>query len=309
MGNFIARLFILAIAQSATILGLGQAVPITEQAVQLCEQEEWTGAKQKIAEALLTAESKTAFCWYVDGYIHKELYKLHETGLQNSTLRTRAVESFMKAIDLDMHNEHSKMAKLGLKYLASTYYNDALMLTQSFQMNHENEPAILFDKFKSLMQVADPRTGIVRFNQEFERNMGQRLYQLWAEDINKSELPAKIIERYSKVLTLDSNDVDAWYNISVVYYNQAVFKYRSLDSKTDIFDLVTIQQECSDLIAKKALPAMNKAYSLQPERGEVVRGMMYLHRALEHEKDTEYFKQEVSRLIREGKIGTIVKQP
>ncbi|MFM7105422.1 MAG: hypothetical protein ACKOW8_07850, partial [Flavobacteriales bacterium] len=133
--------------------------------------------------------------------------------------------------------------------------------------------------------------------------------QLWIENLNDNSLPEKIINCYKEVLRIDTADSDAWYNISVVYYNQAVFKYRLLDSKTDMFDLITIQQECSELISKKALPAMTKAYQLQPEKGEIVRGMMYIHRALEREKDTEYFKQEVSRLIREGKIGSITQQP
>jgi hypothetical protein len=34
----------------------------------------------------------------------------------------------------------------------------------------------------------------------------------------------------------------------------------------------------------------------------VVHGKIILHRALDHEKDVEYFKQEIGRLIREGKI-------
>lgn len=309
MGHFIARNLLLLLFAVLTEIGHSQTTPITNQAAKLCEAEDWQGAQQKIGEAMKSSEINSAFCWYVDGYIHKELYKIRETGQPNSMLRMRAVDSFMKSLELDDYNEHTKMSKLGLKYLASTYYNDALMLTQSFDMTGENEPTSLFGNFLTIMEIADPRTGVVRFSQEFERNMGQRYFQLWTEDVNSNQLPEKIIDRYQRVLSLDSNDVDAWYNIGVVHYNQAVFKYRVLDSKTDIFDLVTIQQQCSDLILKKALPAMNKAYNLKPEKGEVVRGMMYIHRALEHDKDTEFFRQEVSRLIKEGKIGSIVKQP
>ena len=47
---------------------------------------------------------------------------------------------------------------------------------------------------------------------------------------------------------------------------------------------------------------MDKAYALAPEKGEVVHGKIILHRALDHEKDVEYFKQEIARLVREGKI-------
>jgi hypothetical protein len=47
---------------------------------------------------------------------------------------------------------------------------------------------------------------------------------------------------------------------------------------------------------------MEKAYALAPEKGEVVRGIMMMHRALDHEKDVAYFKAEIERLISEGKI-------
>ena len=309
MGNLIIRQ-LLALCMAGKIgLAMGQNLAYTNEAVRHCENENWTEALSSIQKAMNSEETRNAHTWYVDGYIHKELYKRKETGQVHSTMRTRSVESFMKTIEMDTVGKDIKMAKLGLKYLASTYYNDALMLTQTFNLSEENEAKNYFDKFCTLMQIAEPRTGLSRFTKEFDRNMGQRYYQLWLENLNLTSLPEKIINCYNQVLQIDTTDSDAWYNISVVYYNQAVFKYRLLDSKTDMFDLITIQQECSELISKKALPAMSKAYQLQPEKGEIVRGMMYVNRALEREKDTEYFKQEVSRLIREGKIGSINKQP
>ncbi|MFM7105537.1 MAG: hypothetical protein ACKOW8_08435, partial [Flavobacteriales bacterium] len=221
MGYLMMRGYFIFFFTTLTVWAYSQNAPITNQAAKLCEAEDWLGAQQKIAEAMKTAEINTAFCWYVDGYIHKELYKTRETGQPNSTLRMRAVDSFMKSLELDDSKEHTKMSKLGLKYLASTYYNDALMLTQSFNMTGENEPTSLFGNFLTIMEIADTRTGIVRFSQEFERNMGQRYFQLWTEDVNNTQLPEKIIDRYHRVLSLDSNDVDAWYNVGVVYYNQA----------------------------------------------------------------------------------------
>ena len=309
MGTFVTRLLITVNFVGLLAQALGQNSDYTSEAVRFCENEKWTEAQASILKALGTNESRYAHTWYVDGYIHKEIYKRKETGQVKSTLRTRALESFMKTIELDSMGQDAKMARLGLKYLSSTYYNDALMLTQNFDLASEKEPEIYFQKFCTLLQTAEPRAGVSRFTKEYERNMGQRYYQLWIENLNHSEIPGKIIHCYKKVLQIDSTDSDALYNISVVYYNQAVFKYRLLDSQTDMFDLITIQQECSDLISKMALPMMTKAYQLQPEKGEIVRGMMYINRALEREKDTDYFKQEVSRLIREGKIGSITHQP
>jgi hypothetical protein len=66
--------------------------------------------------------------------------------------------------------------------------------------------------------------------------------------------------------------------------------------------MMTIQESASKLIREEALPLMDKAYTLAPEKGEIVKGKIILHRALDHEMDVEYFKSEVARLIREGKI-------
>jgi uncharacterized protein len=84
--------------------------------------------------------------------------------------------------------------------------------------------------------------------------------------------------------------------------------YRKIDHETDLFDMMTIQETAAKLIREKALPLMDKAYALAPEKGEVVHGKIILHRALDHEKDVEYFKQEISRLVKEGKINGDLKK-
>jgi len=78
--------------------------------------------------------------------------------------------------------------------------------------------------------------------------------------------------------------------------------YRKLGPDMDMFDSITLQEEASKLIRTKALPNMERAYEIAPEKGEIVRGIMMMHRALDHEKDADFFKKEIERLINEGKI-------
>ena len=194
------------------------------------------------------------------------------------------------------------MTKVGLKYLAASYYNDALLRTQEFDRNSENDPEMYFNKFRKLMHIAEPGSNLSAYDKEFYKSMGQRYFDLWKLNISDQMLCDKAVSSYQSAIRMDSTDHQVFYNLAVVFYNRAVFKYRTIGPETDIFDLMTIQQDCADLIKNKALPNMKKAYAISPENGEIVKGLMFIHRALEHENDVEYFKSEIDRLINEGKI-------
>jgi tetratricopeptide (TPR) repeat protein len=199
--------------------------------------------------------------------------------------------------------QHVSMTRLAMKYLASTYYNDALQVAQTNTMDAEQEAYRLFSAFEKWMPVAEPGTSMIGYRKEFTKAIGQRYFSLWQLDTDTPDYRDKALAQYEKIVKLDSMDVDAYYNLSVIHYNQAVFMYRKINHETDMFDMMTIQEAAAKLIREKALPLMDKAYSLAPEKGEVVHGKIILHRALDHEKDVEYFKQEISRLVREGKIN------
>jgi hypothetical protein len=291
------------IAVFAFSCATAQIMPLTNEAARLCQNKEFEEALLKIDEAKRdAAEAADSYMWYVDGFIHKEIYKVSESGMRDSKHRELAVESFLKSLELDKKNENVSMTRLSLKFLASTYFNEALVQTREFDNSSESEPEKTYAKFRRLMHFAEPGTSLKKYDIEFRKNMGQRYFVLWQGDIDNDYNADKSVDYYADVVRIDSTANEAYYNIAVVYYNQAVFKYRKLGPDTDIFDLVVIQQECAELIKNKALPNMDKAYKLNPEKPEVVRGLMFIHRALEHENDVEYFKSEMERLIREGKV-------
>jgi tetratricopeptide (TPR) repeat protein len=285
------------------LVGQAQQLPITNEAARLCQQSQLDAALEKSKESLNDkSESADAYAWYVNGFVLKEIYKQREYGLRNSLLRSAAMKSFATSMEKKNAQQHLSMTQLAIKYLASTYYNDALQAAQSIADGGEQEAQTLFVEFEKWMPIAEPGMSMTGYRKEFTKSIGQRYFSLWQLDTDNSENRDKAIAQYEKILKLDSTDVDAYYNLSVIHYNQAVFMYRKIDHETDLFDMMTIQEAAAKLIREKALPLMDKAYELAPEKGEVVHGKIILHRALDHEKDVEYFKNEISRLIREGKI-------
>lgn len=283
--------------------GFTQELRLTNEAAHLCQNKDYASAEKKIAEALDSEESQQPYSWYVKGFIYKEIYKNTEPNNRNSQYRAEATESFSKSLEMDKKGEFNEMNKAGIKYLASTYYNDALIRSRDFDMNSNNEPSVLFNQFRKLMRLVDPTFPIKKYEAELAKNMAQRYFTLWQFDLDDESYADKSLAEYSHALRLDSLDADTYYNIAVIHYNRAVFKYRKIDAETDFIDLIDIQQECAHLIKNKALINMERAYALNPERGDVVRGLFFIHRALEHEKDVEYFKSEIDRLVKEGKLS------
>lgn len=282
---------------------IAQQFPLSTEAARLCQQKQLDAALQSSMQALADdVESADAYAWYVNGFVWKELYKTKEYGLRNSAYREEAVRAFEKSMKKNNAAQHLSMTRLALKYLASTYYNDALQATRSISDAGESEAESLFSNFEKWMQLADPGIAMTAYRKEFTKSIGQRYFALWQVDTDNEKNRVMAAAQYEKMLQIDSLDVDAFYNLSVIYYNQAVFMYRKINHETDMFDMMTIQESASKLIREKALPLMDKAYALAPEKGEIVHGKIILHRALDHEKDVEYFKQEITRLVREGKI-------
>jgi len=294
-----AMMLFVALAMTA------QQLPLSNEAARLCQQKQLDAALQTSMQALTDdVESADAYAWYVNGYVWKELYKAKEYGLRNSPYREEAVRALEKSMKKNNASQHLTMTRLALRYLASTYYNDALQASRSISDKGEEEANALFGNFEKWMQMAEPGVVMTAYKKEFAKSIGQRYFALWQVNTENDSNRLKAALQYEKMLQLDSTDVDAYYNLSVIYYNQAVFMYRKINHETDMFDMMTIQETASKLIREEALPLMDKAYALAPEKGEVVHGKIILHRALDHEKDVEYFKQEITRLVREGKIKT-----
>jgi tetratricopeptide (TPR) repeat protein len=305
MGNPMKHIYslILCVMMALSAVAQAQELPLANEAARLCREMQLDAALEKSNLAIADKnETADAYTWYVNGFVLKEIYKTREYGLRNSSYRESAIQSFSRSMGLKNAPQHLPMTRLALKYLASTYYNDALQAAQSISGSGEDEANTLFASFRKWMPVAEPGISMTGYEKEFIKSIGQRYFGLWQRDTDNLENRDKAIVQYEKILKLDSSDVDAYYNLSVIHYNQAVFMYRKIDHQTDLFDMMTIQESASKLIREKALPLMDKAYDLAPEKGEIVRGKIILHRALDHEKDVEYFKSEIARLIREGKI-------
>lgn len=279
-----------------------QDLPHTNQAAILCKNKDFAGAVAEIEVATQNpVEKADPYAWYVKGFIYKEIYKSKEQGQNNSIAREEAITAFLKSMELDENGKHRQMNISALKFLATSYYNDALVRSKEIDATNAAECLELFSKFRKIIRLIEPSTSLNTFEVELYKSLGQRHYALWEADVNKSQEVDAAADAFKNALSIDSLECDANYNLSIVYYNQAVYKIRSLGASTDIMTLIIVQDECVALF-KRSLPYMNACFSMCPPKPDYFKGMMFISRALGRDQDYEKYRVALEDAINSGRI-------
>jgi tetratricopeptide (TPR) repeat protein len=279
-----------------------QTPAIAAEAVELCQAKKFQEALASIQKGIDDPQdSKHPFTWFVKGFIHKEIYKHEEIHQRNSQQRETAVTCFEKSLHLDDKREYVAQTHVALKYLASTYFNDAMLASKEFDLSSPEEYIKFFHTFRRLMRTVDPVTDLAPFERDMLKSAGQRYFEIWQLDTEQDAPANQAAAKFMEALGHDSTDCQTYYNLGVVYYNRAVFMYRSLNVDTEMDELITIQTESVGLL-QKALQVFTNGQRICPENGDILMGLLYINKAFENEKNVEYFKSEIERLIDEGKI-------
>lgn len=277
-------------------------LPLASQAASLCESGDLNLAQQKIEQSLLDGEEKKmAYTWYVAGFIYKELYKLNETGLRTSPARTKAVDLLKTALSLDKTGEHTQNTKAALRYLAVSYFNDALKRTKEIDANNASEPEEIYLLFRNTMRLVNSYTDFTEYDKQLFKALGQAHYKLWEADTRVQSFASKSAEYYQRVLLLDENDCESLFNLVILHYNQGVYKIRSLDISTDISEMIPIQESAIRQF-NKALPYAKQCFETCPAKIEYYKGLMFCHRALGNEQEYDRLKKELESKIQTGEL-------
>lgn len=304
MGSTIKYLVVCIFAMVSLTMAqiYAQTPAIAAEAVELCQAKKFQEALTSIQKGIDDPQdSKHPYTWFVKGFIHKEAYKCDEMYQRSSQHREIAVKCFEKSLQLDDKREFVAQTHVALKYLASTYFNDAMLASREFDLASPEEYITYFHTFRRLMRMVDPVTDLSPFEHDLLKSAGQRYFEIWQLDTDQDGPANQAAAKFLEALGHDSTDCHIYYNLGVVYYNRAVFKYRSLNVDTEMDELFTIQTESVGLL-QKALQVFTNGQRICPEDGDILKGLLYINKAFENEKNVEYFKSEIERLIDEGKI-------
>lgn len=279
------------------------SLPHTNKAAMLYHDGDLIGAKGAIEQAVQSPqENEHAYTWYVRGFIYKEIYKQVEKESRFSENREISLESIQRSVQLDRTGRYLENNRKGIEFLAVTYYNDVVTLTESITEDDYDRPAEYFKKYKDALRILDPFADFSASDLEFNRMMAGALEDLYIFGGHEN---LTLLERsqayYAEALRIDPEDYTSNYNTAISYYNRGVFLIKQIDYKTEIFELMMIQDECLKLF-RQSLPYMIKANELVPDRKETLYGLMAIYRALNEYEKSEFYLSEIERLIKEGVI-------
>ena len=274
-----------------------QGLPLTRQAAHECNSGQVDQALLTIEKALVNGEDTHPFAWYVKGYIHKQLFVDQDKKAVDSPNRELAISAIHTSLDLDSSGEHLENNQNALRFLSITYYNDAIRLTKSFTAGGDSLPEHYFALFQAEMLVVDTDYTFDQNSTDFYKHMARGFSRLFAQSGSEDKaLCARSSEYYKQALLLSPNDYKANYNLAINYYNLGVARIQTISHNTDIFELLTLQDECVGLF-KAAMPYMEKAHAQNPERVETLKGLMAIHRALSNHEASEKFRQELHKVL------------
>ncbi len=281
-------LLLLAVASNA------QQTKVTA-AYTFLQQSKLDSAKWCIDAAVLHPETQVdGQAWYVRGFVYKTIYNQNEKGNKQSTSRIEALISFKKSIAFDTTQENVRENIKNIKYLATTLYNDAAasLDTIDYKIAVKN-----FDTFREYYLLVDPSKENFKQKEIDFANAIATVYTRIYEGDRKGKADFLNLAKgsYNKALMLDPNNINANYNMGILYYNQAVNLINQSDYDLDIVALNDVQDNSINLF-KASLPFMEKAYSLDPNKKETLLGLSGIYFSLNEKEKSNEFKQKLEQI-------------
>ncbi|NBC24618.1 MAG: hypothetical protein GVX78_03275 [Bacteroidetes bacterium] len=224
--------------------------------------------------------------WHIRAFIYKDIFMDSDSLSKTIDAREEAISSVQKSRERDKNKSLEEMNKKVLKYLAESYYNDASDIITD--RNKEQLPLAEknYNRYKDVINYVFPDTSLTHKDIEFYLAMSTAYRKIYEADREENEQYfEKAVSYLDKVLNYAAN-----YSKSVSYYNQGAHGLERLpDAKlTDIYD---VQSESMRSI-EMALPFMLKAYELNPNKVETVKGLRWMYHNLQRLEKSEEMKQK-----------------
>jgi tetratricopeptide repeat protein len=290
----IKRTLILGILLLTAVVSKAQQSRVTA-AYTFLNQGNLDSAKANIDAAVLHPDTQAdGQAWYIRGFVYKTIYNQNDKANKQSAPRLEALNSFKKSLSIDTAQENVHENIKNIKYLATTLYNDAAasLDTVDYKVAIKN-----FETFKEYYLLVDPSQDNFKQKDIDFANAIATVYTRIYEGDRKGKVDYLSMAKasYNKVLTLDPNNINANYNMGILYYNQAVNLINQSDYDLDIVALNDVQDNSINLF-KSSLPFMEKAYSLDPNRRETLLGLSGIYFSLNEKEKSNEFKQKLEQI-------------
>ena len=248
---------------------------------------------QKYIDIAATQEefAKESKVWFYRSFIYKEQYKTKEKQELNSALRNECATSIHKLYITDTANTYLSQAEPLVKYIASTYYNDAARAinNEDYLLANNN-----FAQYKDLQTLINVDKATLK-NHEIQFKFAIATAISKGQDKIDSTQRNQLITIYKEILAIDQNNPSANYNLSLLYYNEGVDIVNNMDYDMEFENLIATQEKIADLF-NEALPFMLKAYESEYRKEDTLEGLKNIYYGLNDTEKSNYYKQELESL-------------
>lgn len=240
-----------------------------------------------------------SLAWHIRGFIYKDIYLQQEKGNKQSEARNEAVKSFERSLLFDSAGEYTEMNHKALKAIAISFWNDASELIDSGDTAMFDRATNLYDQYRSLHKLIYPDSSLVEKDVQLYLAFATAHRRIYESDREANEAHwHKSNDYLKKTLTADPLNFDAYYSLAVSHYNRGASNLERLPEIEAISDIYKVQGESMRSI-QGALPFMMKAYEIDPERIEAVKGLKWITWNLHLFEESEGYDQKLNNMQKE----------
>lgn len=267
-------------------LAHGQERPLVE-ANRKYQGGDLAGAREILDRAVREPEfQRSSEAWVLRGFVLKDTYKALPPSAQADSVREEALASLFTSMVLDSARQYAQSSQQAYDYLCKTQYNDAARALNELQ---DDRALRLYGRYKENLLRASPEHSFRERDIEFNNALATVYTKRYNQDRDQTAFFDKAVDVYRRVLSLDSGNYGANYNLATLYYNRGVYNIQRISVGTTIPDLEDIQRVAKEHFLL-ALPYMTKAHQMNPRRRETLLGLEGIHYSLQDVEQSEHYR-------------------
>ncbi|TVR39314.1 MAG: hypothetical protein EA392_06850 [Cryomorphaceae bacterium] len=272
---------------------LVQAQPATTiQAYEAYQQKDYARAASLIDAAVVSEEGKEeAMSWHIRGFVYKDLFNEAKNDALRHSHREKAIESYKRSMELDAGNAYEENNLKSLRYLASSLYNDAVVVMRELDPKTIHRSEELYAAYKDLQRAIEPSFNFEERDITYFKALATSNRKIYEQDRNKhKEFLFKALDNYKVVLEIDPENYGANYNTAINLYNEGAYGIEQIDAEAQIPTIVKVQAESVELF-REALPFMLKAHELDPKRRETLIALRGIYLSLNNNEEANKYRE------------------
>lgn len=277
----------------------GQSVEeLVRRAVLKYSEKDFRAAASDIDEAVQMKKGENdERAWHIRGFVYKDIYK-EEGKNRDSEAREVAVFSLMRSAELDEEGVLKDNNFGALEVMAALYYNDASDIIEERKPEEFPKAEKFFGKYKEIIAFMYPDSSLQEKDILMNLALATAHRKIYEGDRENNGAHYNISnDYYTKVLEIDPDNWPALYSVAVAHYNKGAYNLERLP-EMEIYDVIKTEGESIRSI-QSALPFMSRAYEVNPERIEAVKGLKYIHFNLHDMEKHEYFDKKLEEMEKE----------